>query len=196
LSRGWIGSAWPTGPRPAGPVRLAPPTHGKRDSPVDMRHRSTPGDRPTVRVGVPQGQTSATPRPEPAGRVFHMVRESLWMTGCRGPGTRVRFERPRFPRVLENRRIDKVCDPRHTGRKRAPDLRKLPNRWAPDASRTDSVHSCGVGFTPCGQTCGDSAVPCQAGVRTTPGRRPGAKGGGNPGGAVDVGPGPGMATGR
>jgi hypothetical protein len=27
-------------------------------SPVDMRHRSTPSDRPTVRAGSPQGQTS------------------------------------------------------------------------------------------------------------------------------------------
>jgi len=44
--------------------RLAPPTHVRdpRGEPVgrasmDMRHRSTPGDRPTVRVPLEGGQT-------------------------------------------------------------------------------------------------------------------------------------------
>jgi hypothetical protein len=40
--------------------RLAPPTHGASEPSVDMRHRSTPGDRPTVRAALRQGQTTAT----------------------------------------------------------------------------------------------------------------------------------------
>ena len=43
---------------------------------MDMRHRSTPGDRPTVREPIPQGQTGGRPA-RPATRV------SLWMNSCR-----------------------------------------------------------------------------------------------------------------
>jgi hypothetical protein len=89
-------------------VRLSAGTARPRSAPgerlrfVDMRHRSTPGDRATVRVGVPQGQT------RPAAPAA-----SLWMTACRAPGPLVTFAEPRFPAALVPASIAGVCDGRH-----------------------------------------------------------------------------------
>jgi len=71
--------------------RLAPPSHDfahRGDcSFVDMRHRSTPGDRATVRAGIPQGQTDVG-----------QGGTSLWMTGCRRPPPVVTFAAAEVPR--------------------------------------------------------------------------------------------------
>ena len=85
LFRWCTGTSTPVGSA----VRLSAGTaHPRRSGvcSVDMRHRSTPGDRPTVRAALRQGQTTATsPRP------------GLWMTPCRERPGLVTFGLPRFP---------------------------------------------------------------------------------------------------
>jgi hypothetical protein len=92
-----------SGPRIRDRVRLSAGTAHPRDDPdgrllfVDMRHRSTPGDRATVRAGNPQGQTRSTP---PAS--------CLWMTSCRWPPNLVTFagtEVPRRPRSRTRQQV-------------------------------------------------------------------------------------------
>ena len=77
----------------SGEERLSAGTAHPRDDPtgrllfVDMRHRSTPGDRATVRAGNPQGQTRTDP-----------LRLCLWMKACRSPANLVTFLRTEVPR--------------------------------------------------------------------------------------------------
>ena len=91
---------------------------------VDMRHRSTPGDRPTVRGSRSDRVKLAAPgpdRPQP-------VDERL---AAHAPGACYVRRQPRFPAIIGPvPSHDRPCDPRHIRGKRAPDLRKTSVRLA------------------------------------------------------------------
>jgi len=117
--------------------RLAPPTHGECVllpwTCGTGRHR---GDRQTVRVGVPQGQTgmpirltTTSDRPgTPENEAERNPTASLWMKACRGYLLRVTFGLPEIHFDGRKIRTQHPCDHRHNSGNMASDLGKQRTR--------------------------------------------------------------------
>ena len=166
--------------------RLAPPAHEIDPSGqllfMDMRHRSTPGDRATVRAGNPQGQTHAGP-----------AWLCLWMTGCPRPRQPCYVPQHRgSPPPSIQRRISRSCDARHIGTNRPLTCENSTSTGSWTCLGPALSTTVDVGFTTCGQSCGHSdATSRQRPYR--PKLRPGSSAGdqhqgSGSGGAAHLGP--------
>ena len=138
--------------------RHRPPTESRQDGvAVDMRHRSTPGDRPTVRVRRRQGQTQPlgrSPRLPVDDGLIHRPSGLLGSAADRidlGP-------RLHAVRGLTVSRVTSLAQSPADLRKRVPDRPR-------SGGRPGLGPPLPAGYTDCGQTCGTNLrdLPCGRG---------------------------------